>query len=403
MAYLTIGLTHPKKFETKTLSTKDTKDEHAKLSQTYDNKVLQAQAELSKMVSKDRVDLTRFAGVAHDLENFQSLHARYRADGFSPEEQSKLKALFRNVGKKRPSKVSPQIKSLFQQLKSGNLKSDEVTEELNWRSSQRYGSVVAQRTGVIHTEERSKLRTALHVPRETRRAVKKKTTVIHPHFPKLIEKTISLFETLDQNQDEIVDRRESRSLLTDYQALGLTPAEATTIYSRQKQLASAIDPETSGEELKMEDLQALLPGRSSEKPSKEVRDVISKVSKRYAHQVKIEQSESAPFKLNSEFNPSKVRQGREGSCWFLCNLPALSEKELSQTIKPEGDDFRVTLNDGRNTLVEQLNEAERRVYSHGDGAWSGLLEKGVAQILDCLLYTSPSPRDQRGSRMPSSA
>ena len=26
-----------------------------------------------------------------------------------------------------------------------------------------------------------------------------------------------------------------------------------------------------------------------------------------------------------------------------------------------------------------------------------------SQIKDCLLYTSPSPRDQRGSRMPSSA
>ena len=25
------------------------------------------------------------------------------------------------------------------------------------------------------------------------------------------------------------------------------------------------------------------------------------------------------------------------------------------------------------------------------------------QVVDCLLYTSPSPRDQRGSRMPSSA
>ena len=25
------------------------------------------------------------------------------------------------------------------------------------------------------------------------------------------------------------------------------------------------------------------------------------------------------------------------------------------------------------------------------------------RVLDCLLYTSPSPRDQRGSRMPSSA
>ena len=27
----------------------------------------------------------------------------------------------------------------------------------------------------------------------------------------------------------------------------------------------------------------------------------------------------------------------------------------------------------------------------------------VEQVADCLLYTSPSPRDQRGSRMPSSA
>ena len=27
----------------------------------------------------------------------------------------------------------------------------------------------------------------------------------------------------------------------------------------------------------------------------------------------------------------------------------------------------------------------------------------VQQTSDCLLYTSPSPRDQRGSRMPSSA
>ena len=27
----------------------------------------------------------------------------------------------------------------------------------------------------------------------------------------------------------------------------------------------------------------------------------------------------------------------------------------------------------------------------------------TGEYLDCLLYTSPSPRDQRGSRMPSSA
>ena len=29
--------------------------------------------------------------------------------------------------------------------------------------------------------------------------------------------------------------------------------------------------------------------------------------------------------------------------------------------------------------------------------------KDVARVESCLLYTSPSPRDQRGSRMPSSA
>ena len=31
------------------------------------------------------------------------------------------------------------------------------------------------------------------------------------------------------------------------------------------------------------------------------------------------------------------------------------------------------------------------------------LERTWVRSMDCLLYTSPSPRDQRGSRMPSSA
>ena len=30
-------------------------------------------------------------------------------------------------------------------------------------------------------------------------------------------------------------------------------------------------------------------------------------------------------------------------------------------------------------------------------------KEAYAKFIDCLLYTSPSPRDQRGSRMPSSA
>ena len=33
----------------------------------------------------------------------------------------------------------------------------------------------------------------------------------------------------------------------------------------------------------------------------------------------------------------------------------------------------------------------------------GSVEVDPVPVSDCLLYTSPSPRDQRGSRMPSSA
>ena len=54
-----------------------------------------------------------------------------------------------------------------------------------------------------------------------------------------------------------------------------------------------------------------------------------------------------------------------------------------------------------------ISNAARRI-SDGNNAWQRYLAvlDGVETIClcyDCLLYTSPSPRDQRGSRMPSSA
>ena len=51
-------------------------------------------------------------------------------------------------------------------------------------------------------------------------------------------------------------------------------------------------------------------------------------------------------------------------------------------------------------------------YIHGIGTTTAFkiceklnidVQTRMGQISDCLLYTSPSPRDQRGSRMPSSA
>ena len=47
------------------------------------------------------------------------------------------------------------------------------------------------------------------------------------------------------------------------------------------------------------------------------------------------------------------------------------------------------------TLVTQTQDNEGKM--HYDEC------QPITKSIDCLLYTSPSPRDQRGSRMPSSA
>ena len=58
----------------------------------------------------------------------------------------------------------------------------------------------------------------------------------------------------------------------------------------------------------------------------------------------------------------------------------LFKNEIHALIGPNGS--------GKSTLVKQI---------------SGFLKQDSGQIYLCLLYTSPSPRDISGSRMPSSA
>ena len=79
---------------------------------------------------------------------------------------------------------------------------------------------------------------------------------------------------------------------------------------------------------------------------------------------------------------------------------------------------------GRERLGRALTLTEKILINHLDDVDNGGLERGVSytdlrpdrvamqdataqmawlQFMTCLLYTSPSPRDQRGSRMPSSA
>ena len=66
--------------------------------------------------------------------------------------------------------------------------------------------------------------------------------------------------------------------------------------------------------------------------------------------------------------------------------------------------------DGDELLIEFSTAALIRVSEEtGDGTFDGFgqdqvrLEAAGGFTVVCLLYTSPSPRDQRGSRMPSSA
>ena len=51
-------------------------------------------------------------------------------------------------------------------------------------------------------------------------------------------------------------------------------------------------------------------------------------------------------------------------------------------------------------LFENTMDREVEGVGTGEYLWN---EKRIVPLINCLLYTSPSPRDQRGSRMPSSA
>ena len=61
------------------------------------------------------------------------------------------------------------------------------------------------------------------------------------------------------------------------------------------------------------------------------------------------------------------------------------------------DRFAIALSANQLVSTEQRVEITNAVISHGQ------CSRSFAEKWSCLLYTSPSPRDQRGSRMPSSA
>ena len=65
------------------------------------------------------------------------------------------------------------------------------------------------------------------------------------------------------------------------------------------------------------------------------------------------------------------------------------------------DDFSPELTEAMKLLVPQLSRSSAPME---EGAIRDFISQpGVYLFIYCLLYTSPSPRDKRQSRMPSSA
>ena len=68
-----------------------------------------------------------------------------------------------------------------------------------------------------------------------------------------------------------------------------------------------------------------------------------------------------------------------------------------------GDDLQQHLNGFQGYVFSQLAETKMDAHVYGILQQIQRTKNSYGCVGDCLLYTSPSPRDQRGSRMPSSA
>ena len=88
------------------------------------------------------------------------------------------------------------------------------------------------------------------------------------------------------------------------------------------------------------------------------------------------------------------------------NLSANERKIVELTLQGESQiDIANKLDVAPSTVYRTLRREHIKdmITSATRGLMSSLVQKMMQNYENCLLYTSPSPRDQRGSRMPSSA
>ena len=87
---------------------------------------------------------------------------------------------------------------------------------------------------------------------------------------------------------------------------------------------------------------------------------------------------------------------------------AIKASEISELIKQQIKDFEHETQASDVGTVVSVTDGITRIHGLNDVQYGEMIEFpgdtfGLALNLDCLLYTSPSPRDLSTSRMPSSA
>lgn len=371
----------------------------ASLYAEHDRALLGHQVRLVDRVVEGTLDRETFMRHVTHLEGFETLRAELRGDGGLTRSE---RALLQQEMKKLAGKMhalpihqsEPRrpidreaLGQLYDELSQGVVSKGEAVDELAWRAQKLYGETVTERSGVVYADERPKLRAALHRPlpldATSVRPPAASERSIHPGTRDLVRQAIAIFPQLDRDHNGLVDRKEARTLLTEYQKLGLSSAEAAALYSRQAIIAEVDSPgPASHEMMALEDLQGMLPENAGLVDPQRADAALQMLSSRLADQQRRSVHHPMPLALRGTPDGHQVSQGLEGSCWFLGALPTLSSDQIQETLVPEGEQYRMFFADGTNELVSPLNDAERRVYSRGDGTWSGLMEKGLAQKLE---------------------
>ena len=95
---------------------------------------------------------------------------------------------------------------------------------------------------------------------------------------------------------------------------------------------------------------------------------------------------------------------RKNSIWFddISQMDNYWRKKIKNSIlnlKILGKDWE----SNKETLDKRYKRFQKTISQFNSEDVFEMFINSYAELYDCLLYTSPSPRDQRGSRMPSSA